>query len=88
MEKVAGGKRGITASESDGKARTTPEGTANAASKIAEMERVVERLIVENAEPKAYREESSAKLAVQEGECSRLRSGKGESGIRRSGSDS
>ena len=39
MESVTGGggKRGITALENGGKAKTTPEGTANAASGIVEL---------------------------------------------------
>ena len=88
MENAVGGKRGIVAPENGGKAKTTPEGTADAAPKIAELERMVERLIVENAGLKADREEGNARLAVLEAECRRTRNGKGESGIRRSGSDS
>ena len=88
MENAAGGKRGIVASENGGKAKTTPEGTADAAPSIAELERAVERLIVENAEIKADLEEGSARLTVLEAECRWARNGKGENGIRRSGSDS
>ena len=49
---------------------------------------MVERLIVESARLKADLEEGNARLAVLEAKCRRMRNGKGESGIRRSNSDS
>ena len=53
---------------------------------IAELERVVEQQTITIAELKADPEERNAKLAVLEAEC-RLRNGRGENGVRRSGSD-
>ena len=47
---------------------------------------MVERQTITIAELKADLEERNAKLAVQEAEC-RLRNGRGENGVRRSGSD-
>ena len=71
MEKVAEGRRSIAASENSIRAKTATEGTANATSKITELERVVERQTTTIAD----REEGNTKLAVPEAEC-RLRNGK------------
>ena len=87
MENVTGGRRGIAAAESGIRDRTTPEGTASAASGIAELERMVERQTAVIAELRADLEEGNAKLAVPDAECRRARGGKGENGIRRSGGD-
>ena len=87
MENVTGGRRGIAAAESGIRDRTTPEGTASAASRIAELERLVERQTTTIAELRADLEEGNAKLAVPDAECRRVRGGRGENGIRRSGSD-
>ena len=54
---------------------------------IAELERVAERQTITIAELKVDLEERNAKLAVLEAEYRRLRNGRGENGVRRSGSD-
>ena len=86
MENVSGGKRGITAAENGSDARATSQGLDNPPM-IAEMERVVERQAIAIADLKVDLEERNAKLAVLEAECRRLRNGRGENGVRRSGSD-
>ena len=86
MENVTEGRRDVAAPESGIRDRTTPEGTASAASRIAELERMVERQTAVIAELRADLEEGNAKLAVPD-ECRRVRGGKGENGIRRSGGD-
>ena len=87
MENVTGGRRDVAAPESGIRDRTTPEGTAGAASGIAELERLVERQTAVIAELRADLEEGNAKLAVPDAECRRVRGGRGENGIRRSGGD-
>ena len=54
---------------------------------ITELERAVERQTITIAELKADLEERNTKLAVLEAECRRLRNGRGENVVRRSGSD-
>ena len=86
MENASGGRRGIAAAESDSGAGTTPQEPGNPASMIAGLERTAERQTAAIAEPKADLGEENAELAVPEAECRRVRGGRGENGIRRSGS--
>ena len=87
MENVSGCKRGITATENGSDVRATSQELDNPASMIAELERAVGRQTTKIAELKADPEERNAKLAVLEAECRRVRGGRGENGVLRSGND-